>query len=476
MLPDKGRSREELFATLAAYRRHDLDWKSGRTFGFVYDPGHQAAEIGKDVYASFLTENGLDPTSFPSLARLENEVVAMARAQARGDGDVVGTFTSGGTESILLAVKAARGWARERRPHVDVPEMILPATAHAAFYKAADYLGVRAVTVAVDPRTLCADPDAIRAALTGRTVLLVGSAPSYAHGVVDPVPEIASIAAEQGILCHTDACVGGWLLPWFRRLGVAMPDYDFAVPGVTSLSMDLHKYAFCPKGASMLLCRTAELRKHHVFANASWTGYSVVNTAVQSSKSGGPIAAAWAVMNAIGADGYAEIARQMHEATRALVAGVRAMPGLSVVGEPQMSLIAIACEDASVFHIADEMKGRRWYVQPQFARGPSPANLHLTVGPTNARWVEAFLGDLRESHEAARALPPSALAAEIARTFAELDPAQVSDETLESMMSTAGAAAGVLPGRLAEVNQILNALPPALVERALVAFVGQLFR
>ncbi len=476
MLPQKGRTREDILATVAAYREGDLDWKSGRTFGFVYDPGHAASEIGKEVYASFLTENGLDPTSFPSLRRLENEVVAMARAQVRGGPEVVGTFTSGGTESIMLAVKAARGWAKQHRPKVDVPEMILPLTAHAAFYKAADYLGVRAVPVAVDARTFCADPDAIRAAMTDRTVLLVGSAPSYAHGVVDPIPAIAALAAERGILCHTDACVGGWLLPWFRKLGVAMPDYDFAVPGVTSISMDLHKYAFCPKGASMLLCKDGALRKHHVFANATWTGYSVVNTAVQSSKSGGPIAAAWAVMNALGDDGYAGIAQQMHACTRGIVEGLRKIEGLSVLGEPQMALVAIASSRGSVFHMADEMKERRWYVQPQLRRGPSPENLHLTIGPTNARWVEAFLADLAASAAAAEKLPPSAMAAQIAQMFATMAPASVPDDTVAGMMGMAGAKDGALPGRLAEVNQILNALPPALVERALIEFMGQLFR
>jgi glutamate/tyrosine decarboxylase-like PLP-dependent enzyme len=476
MLPPRGRTREEILATVSAYREGDLDWKSGRTFGFVYDPGHAAADIGKEVYASFLSENGLDPTSFPSLRRLENEVVAMARAQVRGGADVVGTFTSGGTESIMLAVKAARGWAKRHRPRIDRPEMVLPVTAHAAFYKAADYLGVGAVTVPVDPQSFCADPEAIRAAITERTVLLVGSAPSYAHGVIDPIPAIAALAAERGILCHTDACVGGWLLPWFKKLGVEMPEYDFQVPGVTSISMDLHKFAFCPKGASLLLCRDAALRRHHVFANATWTGYSVVNTAVQSSKSGGPIAAAWAVMNALGDEGYAELARLMHACTRGIADGVARIPGLSVLGRPQMSLVAIASEQTSVFHVADEMKQRRWYVQPQLRRGPSPANLHLTIGPTNARWVEAFLSDLGESVTAAAALPDSPLAAQIAEMFASMDPAAVPDETVASMMGMAGAGGGGLPGRMAEVNQILNALPPPLVERALIEFMGQLFR
>lgn len=476
MLPSNGLSRADILATLERYRAGDLDWRSGRAFGYVYDPGHPAEAIGKEVYASFLTENGLDPTAFPSLRRLENEVIALARTQAGGGEHACGTFTSGGTESILLAVKAAREWAREHRPEVPTPEMVLPVTAHAAFHKAASYLGVRAVVVPVDPETYRADPRAIEAAITERTVLLVGSAPSYAHGVVDPIPDIARLAERRGLLCHVDACVGGWLLPYFRRLGADLPEFDLRVPGVTSLSMDLHKYAFCPKGASVVLYRDEALRRHQVFACATWSGYSVINQAVQSSKSGGPIAAAWSVLHAVGDDGYLEMARTLRDTTRTIVEGVRKIPGLRVLGRPDMCLVAIAGDGVCVFQIADEMTARSWYVQPQYGRGGSPKSLHLTLGPTHAPHAEAFLRDLTAATEAARGRPVSPVAEQVGTVFRSLDPAQVSEETIGQMMGLAGAGGDALPGKMAEIHQILDALPPPLVERALVAFMGRLFR
>jgi glutamate/tyrosine decarboxylase-like PLP-dependent enzyme len=476
-LPEQGLSRPEIARVLESYRAQDLQWKTGRTFGFVYDSGHEATAIGKEAYASFLTENALDPTSFPSLLRLENEVVGMARQQASGDAAVVGTFTSGGTESIMLAVKTARDWARKHRPHICDPTVVLPATAHAAFHKAAYYLGVRVVVTPVDPVSFRALPEHMRAATDENTILLVASAPSYAHGVVDPVQEIAGLAQARGILCHVDACVGGWLLPYFRRLGSVFPRFDFSVPGVTSLSMDLHKYAFTPKNASVVLYRDAALRLHQVYVCAEWAGYSVINMGVQSSRTGGPMAAAWAVMCALGDEGYLRIAQKMRDTTAALVKGIEQVQGLRVLGRPDMSLIAFASDSVNIFHIADEMRIRGWYVQPQFRRHGGAENIHLTVGPTQAPWVEAFLEDLKDAVAAASKLPVSELAVQMEEVFRQLDGEEVSDETLVQMMTMAGTTPeGGVPARMAEANQILNVMSPRLVERALGMLFNGAFR
>ncbi len=291
-IPPRGASREQVLSRLEAFRAGDMPWRDGRTWAYVYDPGREAESLIKEAYASYLSENALDPTVFPSALRMENEIVAMAATHLAGDASVVGNFTSGGTESILLAVKAAREWARAERPELDEPEIVLPETAHAAFHKACHYLGVRAVPAAVDAASFRADPDAMRAAISPRTILLVGSAVSYAHGVVDPIPEIARLAQERGLLCHVDACIGGFLLPYFRRLGGDHPDFDFRVPGVTSISLDLHKYAFAAKGASTILYRDAALRRHQLWACSSWSGYTLINATVQSTKSAGPVAGA----------------------------------------------------------------------------------------------------------------------------------------------------------------------------------------
>jgi len=475
-IPEKGWSREQVFERLEAYRVDDMPWRDGRTWAYIYDPGPEAESVIKDAFASYLTENGLDPTVFPSALRMENEVVAMAARHLNGDAGVVGNFTSGGTESILLAVKAARDHARERRG-IDAPEMVLPETAHAAFQKAGHYLGVRPVLVPVDPQSFRADPDAVRDAITDRTVLLVGSAISYAHGVVDPIPELGALAAERGLLLHVDGCMGGFLLPYFRRLGDELPDFDFRVPGVTSISMDLHKYAFAAKGASTILYRSKELRKYQMYACSNWTGYTVINPTVQSTKSAGPIAGAWAALHFLGDDGYLEIARKVRDATRRIVEAVDAMADFRVLGRPDMNLLAFASDGVGVFHVVDEMKERGWYVQPQLAFGSSPENIHLSVNPESVRWVEPMLADLEASAEAARTLPSGELAPKIREAFGHLQPEDLDEEVFGGMLRMAGIdGAGELPGRMAEINEVLNALPVPLRERLLVEYLNELFR
>jgi len=475
-IPEKGWSRKEVFDRLEAYRAGDMPWRDGRTWAYIYDPGPEAEAVIKDAFASYLTENGLDPTVFPSALRMENEVVAMAARHLSGDAGVVGNFTSGGTESILLAVKAARDHARERRGIAE-PEMVLPETAHAAFQKAGHYLGVRPVLVPVDPESFRADVDAVRDAITDRTVLLVGSAISYAHGVVDPIAELGALAAERGLLLHVDGCMGGFLLPYFRRLGSDIPDFDFHVPGVTSISMDLHKYAFAAKGASTILYRSKELRKYQMYACSNWTGYTVINPTVQSTKSAGPIAGAWAALHFIGDEGYLEIARTVRDATRRIVEAVDAMADFRVLGRPDMNLVAFGSDTVGVFHVVDEMKERGWYVQPQLAYGCSPENIHLSVNPESVRWVDPMLADLEASAEAARKLPSGELAPKIREAFGHLQPEDLDEEVFGGMLRMAGIdGAGELPGRMAEINEVLNALPVPLRERLLVEYLNELFR
>lgn len=474
-IPARGLPRDELFRRLEAHRAGDMPWREGRVWGYVYDPGAEAEAIVKEAFTSFLTENALDFTVFPSALRLENEVVGMAAAHLGGDDAVVGNFTSGGTESILLAVKAARDFARAERGIAE-PEIVLPATAHAAFQKAAHYLDVKAVVVPVDPRTFRADVDAVRAAIGPRTVLLVGSAVSYAHGVVDPIRELGALARERDLLLHVDACMGGFLLPYFRRLDVAVPDFDFSVPGVTSISMDLHKYAFAAKGASTILYRSKALRRHQLFACAGWTGYTIVNTTVQSAKSVGPMAAAWAVLHHFGDEGYLAIARAVLDATRRIADGIERIPGLRLLGRPDMNLVAFTSDDASVFDVADEMRACGWYVQPQLAFQDSRENIHLSINPGSVRWVDALLADLRSSVERARALDGGRRAGAIRELVAGLDLRRLDDAALATLLGSVGVQGSVLPARMAEINDVLNVLPPAAREQLLLAYLNDLFR
>jgi glutamate/tyrosine decarboxylase-like PLP-dependent enzyme len=474
-IPERGLSRDEILQRLEAFRAGDTPWRDGRTWAYVYDPGPEAEEVIQRAYTMYLGENGLDPTAFPSALRMENDVVAMAAAHLHGDGQVVGSFTSGGTESILLAVKSARDQAREQRPEVREPEILLPETAHAAFHKAAWYLGLKPVVVPVDPVSFRADPQRLREAIGPNTIQMVGSAISYAHGVVDPIEALGELAREKGIWLHVDGCMGGFLLPYLRRLGAELPLFDFRVPGVTSISMDLHKYAFAAKGASVVLYRGKEWRRHQIYACSSWTGYTVINPTVQSTKSAGPVAAAWAVLHFLGDEGYLAFARQMRDATQRVLAGVEAIPGLRVLGRPDMNLLAFASDEVSVFHVADEMKERGWFVQPQLAFGSSPENIHLSINPASARWVDALLADLRECVLKARTMPSGVLAPRIREAFADLDPKALTPETFQGLLGMAGVQGTSLPGRMAEINEVLNALPVPLRERLLVEYLNELF-
>ncbi|MFI5867782.1 pyridoxal phosphate-dependent decarboxylase family protein [Streptomyces sp. NPDC051546] len=509
-----GRTPDDVLAELRSLREGDAPTRGGRTFAYVYDAGLDGLdELAAAAYTAYATVNGLDPTVFPSVARLENDLVG-AVAAVLGAPGAQGTFTSGGTESILLAVKTARDHARAVRG-ITAPQLVLPSTAHAAFHKAAHYLGLETVVVPVDPVTFRADAAAMAAALTDRTALVVASTPSYAHGVIDPVPEIAAAAALRGVLCHVDACIGGWLLPHLRRAGREVPPFDLSVPGVTSLSVDLHKYGYADKGASVVLYRDAELRRYQYFAHAGWPGYPVVNPTVQGTKSGGLLAQAWAVLQYVGEDGYTALAARVAEASDRLLAGLRGIDGLRVLGEPAAGLVAFttgaprrrtvegsgaqdagaqdageqgdgaqgggpedeAAPDLSLLlHVADEMRERGWYLQPQLSFDGLPPNLHLTLTPATVGQVDALVTDLVAALAAARALPPVTVDPGLAELAAGLDPETLGPDEIAGVLAFAGLGGeGKLPARTAPVLMLLDALPGPLQERLLAEFVGSVF-
>jgi glutamate/tyrosine decarboxylase-like PLP-dependent enzyme len=320
----------------------------------------------------------------------------------------------------MLAVKTARDFARATKPHIKEPEMVLPITAHASLFKAAHYLGIKPVVTPVHDDSFKADVSAMRDAVTANTILLVGSAPGYAHGVVDPITEIAALARENDLLCHVDACVGGIHLSYMRKLGFEVPHFDLNVPGVTSLTTDLHKYGYAAKGASVVLYQNKELRRHQIWACSRWTGYTIINPAVTSSKTGGPMAAAWAVMNHLGHEGYLEIVREVMAATQKLIDGINRIDGVRILGRPDMCMFALASdsEKINVYRLADEMKLKGWYLQPQFARENSPANLHISMNRSTVPQAEAFLEIFAETIEEMKQQEPDE---DTGNLYAELD-------------------------------------------------------
>ncbi|RYY49262.1 MAG: aspartate aminotransferase family protein [Actinomycetales bacterium] len=476
--PVEGQSRTpaEILAELEELRSADLPTHGGRTLAYVYDSGiAEADELGRQALAMYGATNGLDPTAFPSLLRMERDLVTFARDALHGPPETVGTVTSGGTESILLAVKAAR----DASP-VDRPAMVVPTTIHAAFHKAAHYFGVELVAVDVDPRTRRADVGAMAEAidrLDDRVVLVAVSAPSYAHGVVDPVPEIAAETSARSLRLHVDACIGGWVLPWVDDA----PAWDLAVPGVTSVSVDLHKYAYAPKGVSLLLFADPAPRRAQFYASADWPGYTMLNSTVQSTKSGGPLAAAWAVVRYLGADGYARLVRQTVDATRTLADGIDAVDHLHVVVPPDSTLLCVGADDAlDVFTLSDRMLARGWFVQPQMSWRDEPATLHLTMCAATAPQVPQLLEDLAAATADAVAAGPVTVDAELRAVAESLDPATLDDATFDLLLQTAGLGDGSgevsVPQEMAPVNALLDVAPPRLREALLVAFLDRLTR
>ena len=474
-IPPKGLPKEEILKILKNYKGGDLDWKSGRVLGYIYDPGQKAHDVINDAYTLYLTENGLDPLSFPSLLRLENEVVAMTAGLLDCDHEVVGNFTSGGTESLILAVKTARDYSRAVKPYITEPELVLPITAHASLFKACHYLGVKPVVTPVQDDTFQADVAAMRATVTDNTILLVGSAPGYAHGVVDPIAQIAALAQEKGVLCHVDACVGGIHLSYMRKLGHDVPDFNMNVPGVTSLSVDLHKYGYAAKGASIILYNNKELRKYQFWACSRWTGYTVINPAVTSSKTGGPMAAAWAVLNYMGDEGYMEIVAEVMAATKKLIDGVNRIDGLRVLGKPDMCMFALTTttEKINVYRLADEMKKKGWYLQPQFARDNSPSNLHISLTRATVSRAEAFLKAFEETVAELKQQPIDQKTRDLQDELKKLS-LKYDDETFFKLVEMAGVTGTEAPQSMEKVNMLLEVLPYDVSEFMLTEYLNNM--
>ncbi|MEU4426784.1 aminotransferase class V-fold PLP-dependent enzyme [Actinoplanes sp. NPDC024001] len=464
-LPDKGVPGEQILAELHEMRGADLPTHGGRLFAYVYDPAVDGLdELARAAYAISAQVNGLDPTAFPSLLAMENALVGAAARLLGGDRDTVGSVTSGGTESLILAVKAAR----DAHPEIANPRLVVPSTAHAAFAKAAHYLRVALDVVPVTG--LRADPPAMAAAISPDTVLVAASAPSYAHGVVDPIPQLAAIAAERGVRFHVDACFGGWVLPYLRRLGADLPAFDLSVPGVTSISVDLHKYAYAPKGVSVLLHRTEELRLPQYFAYAGWPGYTMINPVISSTRSGGPIAAAFATLRSIGDSGYQELAAQTRDAVRILADAVSATDGVRLYAPAETSVVCLASDGVDLFVLADELAARGWHTQPQMACADLPPTIHLTVTAAVRATAPGFAADLEAAAAAARERGPIELP-----PLPPLTPEMITPALIANLAEGLGLGGGDF-SRMAAVNTLLNAAPPALREALLTGFLSLLQR
>jgi len=405
-LPAEGIPRQEVLAEVRGLaEREARRWRGGRVSGAVYhgDEGHVA--FLNEVYALQSQNNPLHADVWPSTSKFEAEIVAMTAgmlgAEAAGQSaDVCGVVTSGGTESILLAMKAYRDWGRKEKG-IERPEIVAPASAHAAFDKAAEYfgMGIRRLPSAEDFR---ADVDGMRAAITPETVVLVGSAPPFPHGLVDPIEALSNLARERDIGFHTDACLGGFLLPWAEKLGYEVPRFDFRLPGVTSISADTHKYGYAAKGTSVLLFRNKELRRHQYFSVTGWPGGLYFSPTMAGSRPGGLSAACWAAMVSMGESGYLEAARRILETAAWIKQQIRSLPDLEVIGDP-LFVIAFRSDSLNVYQILEAMAERGWILNGLHL--PPSVHLCVTLRHTEPGVKERLIEDLRASVEAVRENP-----------------------------------------------------------------------
>lgn len=404
-IPETGRDKESILQEMEALRSlEEARWKEGFVSGAVYHGDDDHIDFLNRVYALHSQSNPLHSDLWPSTTKFEAELVAMTAnmlgASEASDGEICGVVSSGGTESILLAMKSYRDWARDRKG-ITSPEMVVPSTAHAAFDKAAQYFNIKLVRVPVGA-DYAADVGATKKAITKNTIVVVGSAPSFPHGIVDPIAELSELARERGIGFHTDACLGGFVLPWAEKLGYPVPPFDFRLPGVTSISADTHKFGYAAKGTSVVLYRGVALRRYQYYTIADWPGGLYFSPTLAGSRPGALSAAAWAAMVAMGEQGYMEATRRILETAAFLRGEIEKIPELRVLGEP-LWVIAIASPTLDIYKIMDFMSQRRWNLNG--LHRPAAVHLCVTLRHTQSGVAERFVDDLRAAVEDVRQNP-----------------------------------------------------------------------
>ena len=395
--PEKGSDWESLRNELVELGKGDVDWRSAKTAVYVFNAGEDVLNVAKDAYALYQSENALGPAAFPSLKRMESEVISMGLSILGGPEGACGNMTSGGSESIFMAVKTCRDQARaEGRASAD-GEILLPRSAHPAFDKAAHYLGlsVRRIPVADDFR---ADVAAMRDAIHERTLMIVGSAPCFPYGLIDPIEALSEAALERDVWLHVDACVGGYFAPFARMNGVEVPPFDFSVPGVRSMSADLHKYGYTAKGASTVLHRSHEQREHQLFRFDDWPSGAMLTPTAAGTRPGGAIASAWAVMHYLGVEGYRAKAKLVTDTRAKLMREIQAMPGLLTYGDPQLGLFSYGSDEIDIYGVFAALHKRGWFT----GLNSEPRAIHMMLSPAHAEVADQYIADLREALEAVR--------------------------------------------------------------------------
>ena len=399
-LPLAGQGWQYTQAVMNETKENDQPWHHERAFlGGSYFGGEHVVTVANEAYQSHINQNALFARKmFPSVVRYDEEVVDMVLGLLNASESASGTLTSGGTESILLAVKTVRDWALARQPALELPEIVVPYAAHPGFHKAAHLMGLKIVSVPVgdDYR---ADVDAMARAITGNTVMLVASAPSYPFGITDAVDEIGRLADKHDLWLHVDACHGGFVLPFAAKLGYDPPGFDFQVPGVSSISIDIHKLGYANKGVSLFALRDAEMQQHQRYEFSDWPAGVYATLGITGSRSAGGVASAWAVMNTLGESGYLEIVEPILRSREHLIAGINVIDGLAVRGAPDAYLVSFGASGFDIFAVADAMETLGWHSN----RLENPASIHLFLDASNMNSIDEYLADLSKVAKSGRA-------------------------------------------------------------------------
>ena len=398
-MPEHGRAWSDLQTEMNERGASDAKWRDGRTAVYVFNAGEEIAAIQKEAYAAFMSENGLGPLAFPSLAQMEKDVISMGLGLLHGPEGSTGAMTSGGTDSITMAIKTARDYARSNGRATERANVVLPQSAHLAFDKACHLMDIEIRRVALKTDgSFEADPAAMGEACNADTIMMVGSAPNFPHGIIDPIEQLSEVAQAKNIWLHVDACVGGYFAPFARMNGVPVPPFDFEVPAVHSISADLHKYGYAAKGASTVLFRSEELFQHMPFDMHQWSGAPMKTPTLAGTRPGGAISAAWAVMNHLGIDGYKRLQGQVCATRERVEAGVKRL-GFEVLGNPMLGLIAFRHPDHHAFAIYGEIYRRGWFTSVT----KEPPSQHLMLSPKHADFIDDYLRDLEASLRAVEA-------------------------------------------------------------------------
>lgn len=492
-LPEKPLTKEEIIGRLEECAKLDADPYSGKLFTIAFESGSEdLRNLLHRAFTMFMDKNILDITEFRSAIKLEKEIIDMAKSLMNADEDGVGTFTFGGTESVFLAVKAARDSFFIKKGF-QMPEIVMPVTGHPCYDKAAEYMGLKVVRVPVDQEILEGDPDAIKEAITDNTAMIVGSVPNWPFGTFDPIEKFAEIAAEKNIWFHVDACVGGFILPFLKKLGESIPVFDFSIPGVSSISMDPHKYAYSSIGSSIILFRKSFNKMLSQYVNLRWPGYPIVNPGVLSSRSAGSLAATWAALHYAGEPGYLDLARKILKARTLVVDNLEKLD-FKIMGRPRSPIVAFSSEEVNVFQLSDEMLKKGWFLLPQRGIGELsiPRSIHLTITPIHEQLSKQFALDLEEAKLAVSKMPPSEIG-EMAKGFGMimgLTAGEMDYEALRQIMNKLegyiddygpellkafGLEEG-LPQEMATLNELFDALPPEITELLVNYVVTEIYR